>query len=239
MADPGYLVMDLETTPDREIYNPPVKEGPPPFPPLAAHRIIVMGVAYLDSQLHIQKISFIGKTKSERDLLVDYSGFLNSHKPHLITYNGRSFDAPVITLRCMKHGVSIPAYFKEKDYRYRYSDVGHLDMYDALSEFGATKQVGGLDLLSRSIGLPGKQGVHGSQVEDHFLAGNLEIIQTYCLGDVIETLGVFLRYLLVQGKLSLELYRDRATELLQFIETKPTLHPFLEAVDRPRFLLTE
>ena len=83
-------------------------------------------------------------------------------------------------LRCLRHGVPLHFFFNDRDYRYRYTDAGHIDLYDFLSEHGAAR-VGSLDAVARVIGLPGKVGVDGSQVEGLYNAGQLQLIKNYCL----------------------------------------------------------
>ena len=112
----------------------------------------------------------------ERALLEDFSRFVGRARPVLVTYNGRSFDLPVIALRSLCHGVSLGWYYREQNVRYRYSEEGHLDLCDWLADHGATRS-GSLDAIARLIGLPGKVGVDGSQVEGLYRAGQLASIQ--------------------------------------------------------------
>ena len=88
-------------------------------------------------------------------------------------------------------------YYQDHDYRYRYSEAGHLDLADMLTDYGASRSTGGLDAMARLIGLPGKVGVDGSQVEGLYNAGQLELIKNYCLSDVAQTAFLFLRFRLL------------------------------------------
>jgi predicted PolB exonuclease-like 3'-5' exonuclease len=131
----------------------------------------------------------------------------------LVTYNGRSFDLPVIVMRSLCHAIALPWYYRDRDVRYRYSAEGHLDLCDWLAEHGAAR-AGKLDAIARLIGLPGKLGVDGSQVEGLYRAGQLGAIQSYCLADVAQTALLFLRFRLLQGQIAPESYRERTTVLL-------------------------
>ena len=133
-------------------------------------------------------------------MLGDFAEFMASRQPHLVTWNGRGFDLPVLTLRSLRHGLSWPWYYQERDYRYRYSEQGHLDLCDFLSDHGAARMTS-LDGAARLIGLPGKDGVDGSQVEGLFHAGQIEALRRYCLHDVTQTAFLFLRYRLLVGQL--------------------------------------
>ena len=234
----SYLVLDIETIPDVELYElPEVEEGKEkPFPPLWAHRPIVLGVLWLDESYGFKRIGVIGENKDEPGMLGDFSMFAEQHRPHLVSYNGRSFDLPVLALRCLRHGVSLRFFFQDKDYRHRYSDSGHIDLYDFLSEHGAAR-VGSLDAIARVVGLPGKVGVDGSQVEGLYNAGQLDLIKKYCLTDVAQTGFLFLRYRLLQGAIDLDHYRRASQQLYDALAADGRCQAVLEKIDRARLLL--
>ena len=128
-------------------------------------------------------------------------------------------------------------FFHDRDYRYRFSDSGHIDLYDFLSEHGAAR-VGSLDAIARVIGLPGKVGVDGSQVEGLYNAGQLQLIKDYCLTDVAQTAFLFLRYRLLQGVLDLPAYQRAATGLFDALTANGRVQPVLDRIDRARLLMT-
>src|SRR3954471_7748011 len=103
----GFLVFDIETVPDRTLYGTPeVSAGSErPFPPLYAHRPIVLGVLWLDEAYGFKRLGVIGEHDDEAAMLRDFSSFAEQYRPHLVSYNGRSFDLPVLALRCLRHGV--------------------------------------------------------------------------------------------------------------------------------------
>lgn len=236
----GYLVLDIETVPDGELYAPPDQASgtEKPFPPLYAHRPIVIGVLWLDELFAFKRIGVIGEHDDELGMLSDFSSFVEQWRPHLVTFNGRSFDLPVIMLRCLRHGVPLHFLFNDKDYRYRYTDAGHIDLYDFLSEHGAAR-VGSLDAVARVIGLPGKVGVDGSQVEGLYNAGQIQLVKNYCLMDVTQTAFVLLRYRLLQGALDRDSYRRVAQGLFDALAADGRVQPVLERIDKARLLLTE
>jgi len=234
----GYLVLDIETVPDHDLYTPPeVASGTErPFPPLWAHRPIVLGALWLDEDYRFKRIGVIGEDKDEPTMLADFTRFAEEHRPNLVTYNGRGFDLPVISLRCLRHGLSMRFAF-DKNFRYRYTDDGHLDLFDFLSDHGAAR-IGSLDALAHLCGLPGKVGVDGSQVEGLYNAGQLALIKNYCLSDVTQTAFLLLRYRLLQGALELEQYRAVAGALLDALDREPRVAPVLARIDRARLLLS-
>jgi predicted PolB exonuclease-like 3'-5' exonuclease len=222
-----YLILDLETVPDTDRWRRPdlANGGEPAFPPTWAHRIIVIGCLWLDHDHRLKRFGVIAPEPGsgaaagasadhrERALLEDFSRLVGRARPVLVTYNGRSFDLPVIVMRSLCHAIALPWYYRDRDVRYRYSAEGHLDLCDWLAEHGAAR-AGKLDAIARLIGLPGKLGVDGSQVEGLYRAGQLAAIQSYCLADVAQTALLFLRFRLLQGQIAPETYRERTTALL-------------------------
>jgi predicted PolB exonuclease-like 3'-5' exonuclease len=217
-----YLILDIETIPDEQRWlRPEVPAGAPsPFPPLWAHRVVVMGYAWLDHAYRLRRFGVLGDPADpgdpdgrERALLVELSELVGRNRPVLVTFNGRGFDLPVIALRALCHGVPLAWYYRERGIRARYTDDGHLDLCDWLADHGATRS-SSLDAITRLVGLPGKVGVDGSQVEGLYHAGELAAIQRYCLADVAQTALVFLRFRLLQGQLAPDDYRDRSAALL-------------------------
>lgn len=195
-----YLVLDIETVPDRARWTAPANDT---FPPVWAHRIVCVGYVALNSSYTIAGGLKLNKFSGadERTTLIDLSRFICALKPHtIVTYNGRKFDLPVIAMRSLCHGVQLPWYYQPRDVRYRFSEQGHLDLADCLTDYGAS-QMATLDAVAKLIGLPGKVGCDGSQVEALFEAGRLDEIESYCLSDVAQTALLLLRFRLIQGAL--------------------------------------
>ncbi|MEO7092225.1 MAG: ribonuclease H-like domain-containing protein, partial [Polyangiales bacterium] len=233
-----YLVLDLETVPDDQRWQRPEgdqggDQRPSPFPPLWAHRIVVVGCMWLDRGYGLRRMSVFGDPAAtgsaderERALLTELSAFIGTERPVLVTFNGRSFDLPVIALRALCHGVPIGWYYRDAGTRSRYSEQGHLDLCDWLADHGATRS-SSLDAIARLAGLPGKIGVDGSQVEGLYRAGQLAAIESYCLADVAQTALVFLRFRLIQGLITPAAYRELAGELVAAFRADPRLDPLM------------
>jgi hypothetical protein len=254
-----YLILDIETVPDTDRWQRPdlANGGESVFPPTWAHRIIVIGCLWLGHDYRLKRFGVIGGEPvagaapdalsapsagspgaadlRERALLEDFSRFVGRARPLLVTYNGRSFDLPVIVMRALCHGVPLAWYYREPGVRYRYSEEGHLDLCDWLAEHGATRS-GSLDAVAQLIGLPGKVGIDGSQVEGLYQSGQLAAIQRYCLADVSQTALLFLRFRLLQGQLSHESYRDVTGALIDALTADGRVGDVLDRLDRPRVL---
>jgi hypothetical protein len=236
-----YLVLDIETIPDKQRWHPELQDGAPaPFPPAWAHRIVVIGYLWLDHGYRLKRLGVVadpGTTPDarERAMLAELSRLVGKVRPVLVTYNGRGFDLPVIALRSLCHGISQGWYYREKNVRYRYSEEGHLDLCDWLADHGATRS-GSLDAVAKLIGLPGKVGIDGSKVEGMHEAGQLAAIQNYCLTDVAQTALLFLRFRLLQGMLAPDQYQLAAGALLDAFVADGRVTDVLAASDRAHLI---
>jgi predicted PolB exonuclease-like 3'-5' exonuclease len=137
-----------------------------------------------------------------------WSGWEAYKRPTWVTFNGRAFDLPLMELAAFRYGISVPRWFdgQSKGYqqrRNRYNVESHLDLYDVLTNFGATRFHGGLNLAAHLLGKPGKLQVQGHMVQDLFHEGRLAEIGHYCRCDVLDTYFVFLRTAVVMGQLTL------------------------------------
>jgi predicted PolB exonuclease-like 3'-5' exonuclease len=224
----SYLVLDIETVPDPALY---AGDGgaEKSFPPLYVHRPIVLGALWLDEAYRFRRLGVIGEGKSEKAMLEAFSAFVHRYQPDLITYNGRGFDLPVLALRALRHGVAMSWYYQGR-VRHRYSEEGHLDLCDMLSDHGAARSLS-LDAVARLIGLPGKVGVDGSQVEGLYQAGKLDAIKSYCLADVAQTGLLFLRFRLLQGAMAPVEYRRVAGELMRALRADRRLEELMRQID--------
>jgi predicted PolB exonuclease-like 3'-5' exonuclease len=234
-AKSEYLILDIETVPDHVRWKPPERPPgvEPPFPPTWAHRVIVIGCLWLDGDYKLKRLGVVGdsgRELSERELLVEFARFVGRARPVLVTYNGRVFDLPVIALRSLSHGVPLGWYYRDKGVRYRYSDEGHLDLCDWLADHGATRS-GSLEAIVKLIGLPGKIGVDGSQVEGMYRAGQLAAVQSYCLSDVVQTALLFLRFRVLQGVLSPSKFKTALRNLLDQLRGDERIAPVMNSAD--------
>jgi len=194
-------------------------EAVEPFPPPQAHRVVA--VSYVDvvfdpttePRYRFDKCYTecrwaadpMGADLEEAKLLRTFAAAMESpDQPqiHLVTWNGRTFDLPVISMRSLRHKIPCRWYYAEKNVRYRYSPEGHCDLMDELSDYGASRQMK-LGDFCRVIGLPGKTDMSGDKVLDQYQlavkspADEAEAIRArvarYCLQDTVQTALAFLR----------------------------------------------
>jgi predicted PolB exonuclease-like 3'-5' exonuclease len=238
----SFLVLDIETVPDPDLVWDAAVGG---FPPAPFHQVVALGVLWLDGNYELQKLGAFGGEEDappdESKVLQEFAEFIGKRHPTMVSFNGRRFDLPVLANRMLKHGVPFPAYYAGRsggaDYRYRYSDEGHMDLADLLTDYGASRMPS-LDALAQLVGMPGKMDVDGSMVQSMFEHGRYAEIRDYCLHDVVQTTFVFLRSELLRGRLSQADYRERARALWDALEQDPRVLPVLQRANKPRALLT-
>src|SRR5262245_5612835 len=235
--DRSYLVLDIETILDPEL---PIPESSlaERLPAPTAHQIGAIGVLWLDRDYSALRIGVIGEGKSESAALGDFTRFTEERQPHLITYNGRCFDLPVLASRCLRHGIPFRYYYQQRDVRYRFSADGHMDLMDFICDFGAARSAR-LDVVAKLCGMPGKGGVDGKDVGPLVHAGQVELVRNYCLCDVVQTAAVFLRVQLLRGELTPLGYQEAIGGLISAAKNEPRVAPVVEAWNEPRLRLTE
>lgn len=155
---------------------------------------------------------------SEEKLVREFWGRAERFPGCLVSFNGRGFDLPVLELAALRYGIAAPMHFSESGAgRARYSEARHLDLCDYLSNFGAFRIHGGIDLLLKMVGLPGKVGIDGSQVQSLYEAGRIDEIHRYCRSDVIQTYFLFLRVELMRGRIDESQYRAAREASAHFV----------------------
>lgn len=146
------------------------------------------------------------------------------YKAKLVTFNGRAFDMPLLELAAFRYGFSARDYYQGSRNRFN----GPLDLCDWLTNFGACRLTGGLDLLAKLLGKPGKMGVSGDQVYELYRAGKLQEINDYCLCDTLDTYFVFLRTRVLTGDVSAEMEGHLVRQAKELLEAKSVEFPVLK-----------
>lgn len=212
------------------------------MPPLYACRPIVLACVWLSDDLKPKRVGTLkidpsgNLDEEERKMLSEWTEFMSTTKPTIVTWFGRGFDLPVIQARSFKYGIQNTWYYDDRDYRYRFSEERHVDLCDVLSDYGATKnmKLGG---YARMCGMPGKHGVDGSMVAGMFSQGKYEQITNYCLTDALQTAFVFQRWRLTKGRTTPENYRAAAGALLEATTATEELREFRDLIDDKMLLL--
>lgn len=132
---------------------------------------------------------------NEKTMLASFWKMLQ-HYPniHLVSFNGRGFDAPFLMLRSAVFHIR-PSRNLMGGTKWNYRD--HTDLADELSYFGY--QTSGplrrfnFDFYARAFGIPSPkgEGIDGSKVGEYYSQGRVEEIAEYCMRDVRATWELF------------------------------------------------
>jgi len=165
-----------------------------------------------------------------------WRGWEKYGRPTLVSFNGRTFDIPLLELAAFRFGLPIPAWFalQAKSFdqpRNRFNIEAHIDLQELLTNFGTARFTGGLNLASNILGKPGKMDVQGAMVQDMYEAGRFKEINDYCRCDVLDTYFVFLRSRVIVGQLSLDeeqgIVAETKTWLLKRVDEFPAYGEYL------------
>ena len=143
------------------------------------------------------------------------------YKAKLVTFNGRGFDLPLLELAAFRYGIAARDHYLARD-RYR----GPIDLTDWFTNFGACRLSGGLDLLAKFLGKPGRPAP-AERVYQLYQEGKLPEINDDCLSHTLDTYFVFLRTRVLTGDISREQEAALAGRAKELLAAKAAEHPAL------------
>lgn len=194
-------ILDLFTSKRIELYG----NG---FMPLHLHKIVAISCVFRNSKDFY--IKTLGRNSDyESTLLESFFAIINKYSPRLVSWNGTSFDLPVIHYRSMVNCISAPRYWdtgdndrnlKFNNYINRYHSM-HLDLMDILAKYNGRSSIS-MNELAKLCNFPGKIGMDGSKVWDYWANNRISEIRSYCETDVVNTWLLYCRFRLFRGDLS-------------------------------------
>lgn len=195
------------------------------FLPVTFQVPVAVCVLRVGADLNLQAVTCLDAPHFRpREIVKKFWLGLSCYKAKLVTFNGRSFDMPLLELAAFRYGFSAREYYQNSRNRFN----GPIDLCDWMTNFGACRFTGGLDLLAKLVGKPGKtMGVRGDQVYEKHLEGKFQEINDYCLCDTLDTYFVFLRTRVLTGELSLDQEVELVANARQFLESKSAEFPIL------------
>ena len=113
------------------------------------------------------------------------------HYDRIVTFNGRAFDNPFLLLRSAIIGIRPTRNIMP----YRYDSKEHCDLLEQLTFYGAVRKYN-LDFYCKVFGIksPKSEGITGLDLGDLFHEKKFCKIAEYCLGDVIATAQLYMRW---------------------------------------------
>ena len=244
------LVFDIETIPDvslckeltgvesddvqeqrkaMEEYHLKITDGKNPFLRQPFHKVIVISLLQAKlikngahEALELKKIASGDISKyTEKELVQFFFDHVCKGLPRLVSFNGRTFDLPVLKYRAMKHGVLAEKFYSSGDkwssYNNRYSADWHMDLLDILSDYGLSARVK-MNEVCVAFGLPGKIGMDGSDVASCYDAGKIDQIKEYCETDVLNTYLIYLKLMRHRVRISPGSYNANIQEIKEYLQ---------------------
>jgi 3'-5' exonuclease len=232
MPEQSVIVWDLETVPDLaaaarmlDLGNAPEAEVREAlgagFPKHPLHKIACIGALIASRQPEGWRIDALGAPQ----LISDFIERVGELRPQLITFNGHSFDLPVLRYRAMVNRISA-AGLQVRQYFHRYTDDA-LDLCDVLGSYVPGGKVK-LDEVSKILGLTGKpDGIDGSRVEEMVLTGQIAEVARYCESDVLNTYRVWLVYELFRAAITTRELDWSENQIREFVAIRKSANPHL------------
>jgi predicted PolB exonuclease-like 3'-5' exonuclease len=254
---PAYLVFDIETVvdgrlvqriryPEQPTLTPAeavakqrrqlldASGGKSDFIPHTFHLPVSVAVAKVGADYALQEVRTLDRGRFRPQVIARtfWKGWHSYGQPTFVTFNGRSFDLPVMELAAFRYGIPVSAWFQSTGPSYqqprnRYNANAHLDLQDVLTNHGAVMLSGGLNLCAQLLGKPGKMDTKGSMVQELWEAGEHQRIDDYCMCDALDTYFVFLRTRVLSGHLTLDEERGLVERARRWVETAAEENPAL------------
>ena len=244
------LAFDIETVPDcagiRRLYELPADlpdaevaevafqkrrtQTGSDFLPPQLHRVVVISCVLREGE-GIKVFSLGEPEAGEKEAIQRFYDGIDKLVPQLVSWNGGGFDLPVLNYRGLIHGVAAAKFWDQgeddKDFRWN-SYLGryharHLDLMDVLAMYQPRNNAP-LDDVAQLAGLPGKIGVGGAQVWAAYQDGKIAEIRDYCEADTANTYLLYLRFQLLRGVLTADLYKKECALLRAALEKLKGAH---------------
>ena len=180
-------------------------EGSSDFLPQHCHAVVAISLLLRDTE-RLSLWSLGEPNSNEAEIVQRFFDGIERYTPMLVSWNGSGFDLPVLHYRALLHQISAPRYwetgsddrsFKWNNYINRFHDR-HTDLMDVIAGY-QNRAFAPLTEVATMLGFPGKMGMSGGQVWEHYLKNDIQAVRHYCEVDVLNTYLIFLRYELMRG----------------------------------------
>jgi predicted PolB exonuclease-like 3'-5' exonuclease len=204
-------------------YHLQITNGQNSFPRQLFHKIVCISFMFCEIDFVDGKETYITKElktggrngESEAEILEKFCNFIGRVKPRIISFNGKTFDMPVIQYRSMMNKISAP-WMHNRDFTYKYAQNLHIDLLDSFSNFGSSARIKMAEICAL-LNIPCKENASGDSVLSMYTDGKIKEICDYCESDVVATYILYLYFQMHAGVISaetLELCKQKALELM-------------------------
>jgi predicted PolB exonuclease-like 3'-5' exonuclease len=235
------LCLDIETAPDRNLI-PDWADGK--FPPKPVHHRVV-AISFVEARIkrgeNLAESYLVTCCRSggqadwdEQRLLEKYWQYFADGAPRVVTWNGKGFDLPVLRARSMLYGISAHSWYqrgtKWDNYTQRFAPDWHCDLMEQLSDYKACATMK-LEEMALALGLPGKIGGNGSEVEAMVRLGRIDDVRAYCEADCLNLFGLYVRWALLSGRTDVAGHNASIESLIDCLERERARCHFGEFLD--------
>ena len=202
------------------------------FLPVTFQYPVAVCILRVGADFAIQALTCLDAPRYQSSKIVEdfWKGVEHYGYARLVTFNGRGFDLPLLEFAAFRYGCCARGYYQNG--RKRYNGGNHLDLLEWLTNYGACRLDGGLNLFSKLLGKPGKMEVSGDQVYQMFMDKRLQEINDYCMYDTIDTYFVFLRTRVLAGECTLDQEKELVSKTKDWLIAKcaelPALQKYLD-----------
>jgi predicted PolB exonuclease-like 3'-5' exonuclease len=194
------------------------------FLPVSFHVPVAVCVLRVGADFSLQAFTCLDAPHFRpREIVKKFWLGVSCYKAKLVTFNGRGFDLPLLELAAFRYAIPARDYCQGSRNRFN----GPIDLMDWMTNFGAYRLAGGLDLLAKMLGKPGKMDVSGDRVYDLIREGRALEVNDYCLCDTLDTYFVFLRTRVFTGDLLPEQEEELVANARAYLESKAAEYPVL------------
>ena len=238
----GRRLLKLDASTDKEVADALIErrlaqtQGASAFLPHHLHQIVAISVVVATSEwVKVWSLGDIGSEESE--IVARFFEGIQRYTPNLVSWNGTGFDLPVLHYRALLYGIMAARYwetgeqdvsFKWNNYLGRYHNR-HTDLMEVLAGY-QNRAYAPMDEIALMLNLPGKMGMHGSEVWERYQAQDLQCIRNYCELDVLNTYLIYLRFQYIRGHIDEHRIRFEEERLKDFLLSTEKSHllAFLE-----------
>jgi hypothetical protein len=182
------VVLDIETIPDAAAAGRAGVDVTQVFPPWPLHELACVSLLSVTRQadwsVHFHVQTFSRAELSEGAIIAEVERSI-ADAFEVISYNGRSFDIPVLMARAAVARESCPSIAKLMAQSRRAVST-HVDLLEEVTAYGAASRVKLADFCA-AFEIPVKIDAHGSDVESLAAQGAWEKVAHYCETDVVAT----------------------------------------------------
>ena len=140
-----------------------------------------------------QQENFTFKPKSEAEMLASF--WLGANKyDEFVSFNGRAFDVPFLMIRSAIHKIRPSVDLLANRYLGSQPESAkHIDLFDQLSFYGASRRKGSLHLYCNAFGIssPKARGITGDEVAGLYKDKKYQEIAEYNSWDLIATAELY------------------------------------------------